>query len=72
MPEDYLQTPKPRLASPTPATTIMAHAAALAEIATLLPRDADRTEIEELVLGLATLAQRLGRQPDGVAVGGRS
>ena len=45
----------------TLSATIMAHAAALAEIATLLPSDAERTHLEELVLALASLAKQLGR-----------
>lgn len=67
-----VQGDQPRPASPTRPATIMTHAAALAEIATLLPNDADRTQLEELVLGLAVLPQRLGRQDEATGVGGGS
>jgi hypothetical protein len=72
-PEDTLpDTHLPSAVPPTLSATIMAHAAALAEIATLLPRDADRMHLEELVLALATMAKQLGRHDEAARVeGGR-
>lgn len=60
MPEDCLpSTVPPTAAAPTPAETIIAHAEALAEIATLLQHEPDREHLEELAHGLLVLGRRL-------------
>jgi len=62
--------PPPAVAAPTPSATIIAHAAALAEIATLLQHERDREQLEDLVLGLVVLGRRLAGESQAVGADG--
>lgn len=63
MPEDCPPTMQAaEAAAAAPAAIVIAHAEALAELATLLQHAPDREQLEELVHGLLALAHRVARR----------